>query len=199
MTFNGSAETDGAFFIFAGLGVDTLTGGAKNDVFYFGEGGQWGSSDTVNGGPAGTDQLALRGNYSITFGATQLIGIESIGLVSAFDTRLGELGVEYDYSLTMNDGNVAAGQMMTVDAATLRSEESLAFNGSAEPDGTFRLFGGAGNDVLTGGAGADMIVRRASRRHPDRRRRQRHLPSTARPRIRTRPSATESRTSTPAT
>ncbi|MGZ8997520.1 MAG: M10 family metallopeptidase C-terminal domain-containing protein, partial [Allosphingosinicella sp.] len=155
--FDGSAETDGVFFIFAGLGVDTLTGGAKNDVFYFGEGGKWGSSDTVNGGPGGTDQLALRGNYTITFGATQLIGIESIGLVSAFDTRFGALGVEYDYNLTMNDGNVAAGQQMTVDAATLRSEESLSFNGSAELDGSFRVFGGGGNDVLTGGAGADIL------------------------------------------
>jgi hypothetical protein len=157
-TFNGSAETDGSFFIFGGGGTDNLTGGAKNDVFYFGESGQFGASDTANGGSGGTDQLGLRGNYTIVFGATQLVSIESIGLVSAHDTRFGPLGVNYNYDLTMDDGNVAAGQQMTVDAAPLRSTETLTFNGAAELDGTFRVFGGAGNDSITGSQGNDLIT-----------------------------------------
>ncbi|HEX8573985.1 MAG TPA: calcium-binding protein, partial [Allosphingosinicella sp.] len=74
LTFNGSAESDGSFFIYGGNGVDMLTGGARNDVFIFGHQGQWGTGDIVTGG-AGTDQLALRGNYTITFGANQLVGI----------------------------------------------------------------------------------------------------------------------------
>jgi hypothetical protein len=160
-TFNGAAETDGSFFIYGGMGTDHLTGGAKNDVFYFGENLQFGASDTVNGGPGGTDQLALRGDYSganaITFGAGQLTSIENIGMVSAHDTRFGPLGSHYNYDLTMNDGNVAAGQRMTVDAALLRSDETLHFNGSAELDGSFRVFGGAGNDVITGSHGADIL------------------------------------------
>ncbi|MDB5693216.1 MAG: Type secretion C-terminal target domain subclass, partial [Alphaproteobacteria bacterium] len=165
-TFDGSAETDGSFFIYGGMGTDHLTGGAKNDVFYFGEGGQFGATDTANGGSGGTDQLGLRGNYAIVFGADQLVSIESIGMVSAHDTRYGPLGVSYDYDLTMNDGNVAAGQQMTVDGASLRSTETLTFNGAAERDGTFRVFGGAGsdhiagghgNDILTGGLGADTL------------------------------------------
>ncbi|HEX8308136.1 MAG TPA: Calx-beta domain-containing protein, partial [Allosphingosinicella sp.] len=90
-TFNGSAETDGSFFIYGGGGTDNLTGGAKNDVFLFGAQGQWGSTDRLDGG-GGIDQLALRGDYTITFGATQLVGIEQIALVSAYDTRFGDLG-----------------------------------------------------------------------------------------------------------
>jgi serralysin len=156
-TFNGAAETDGRFFIYGGGGTDTLTGGLGNDVFYFGEAGQFGASDHVDGGAGGTDQLGLRGSYTIVFGATQLVGIENIGMVSASDTRFGALGTNYNYNLTMNDGNVAAGQQMTVDAASLRATETLTFNGSAELDGSFRVFGGAGNDVITGSLGNDII------------------------------------------
>ncbi|HEX8571752.1 MAG TPA: cadherin-like domain-containing protein [Allosphingosinicella sp.] len=156
-TFNGAAETDGSFFIYGGGGTDNLTGGANDDVFLFGAQGQWGASDVVNGGPGGTDQLALRGDYTITFGAAQLVGIEQIGMVSAFDTRFGALGATYDYNVTMNDGNVA-GIQMTVDAAPLRSNETLVFNGSAEDDGSFRVFGGQGNDSLTGSQNGDILT-----------------------------------------
>jgi Ca2+-binding RTX toxin-like protein len=157
-TFNGSAETDGAFFIYGGGGADTLTGGRGNDAFYFGEGGQFGATDHVDGGPAGIDQLGLRGNYTIVFGATQLVSIESIGMVSAKDTRFGPLGTDNNYNLTMNDGNLAAGVQMTIDAAPLRPTETLTFNGGAELDGTFRIFGGAGNDNIAGGHGNDIIT-----------------------------------------
>jgi hypothetical protein len=160
-TFNGSAETDGSFFIYGGNGVDHLTGGAQNDAFLFGSNFQWGASDQVNGG-GGINQLALRGDYSgahaIVFGATQLTNIQSMALISAHDTRFGALGAHYSYDLTMNDGNLAAGVQMTVDASTLRSDETLTFNGSVETNGTFRVFGGAGNDVITGGHGNDILV-----------------------------------------
>jgi len=155
-TFNGSAETDGAFFIYGGGGTDTLTGGSRNDVFYFGENGQFGASDNAQGG-AGIDQLGLRGDYTIVFGATQLSSIESIGLVSAQDTRYGALGSSYDYNLTMHNGNVAAGVRMTVDAAPLRSNETFKFDGSAEADGSFRIYGGQGVDEITGSQGNDII------------------------------------------
>ncbi|HEX8126552.1 MAG TPA: Calx-beta domain-containing protein [Allosphingosinicella sp.] len=159
-TFNGSAETDGSFFIYGGGGTDNLTGGAKNDVFLFGAQGQWGPGDVVTGG-GGIDQLALRGDYAITFGAGQLVGIEQIAVVSAFDTRFGALGDDYDYDLTMNDANVD-GIQMTVDAALLRSNETLNFNGSAEDDGSFRVFGGAGTDLIQGSQNGDIIVGRES-------------------------------------
>ncbi|HEX8448315.1 MAG TPA: M10 family metallopeptidase C-terminal domain-containing protein, partial [Allosphingosinicella sp.] len=155
-TFNGSAETDGSFFIYGGSGIDMLTGGAKNDVFLFGAEGQWGASDVIVGG-AGIDQLALRGNYTLTFGAGQLIGIENIGLLSAHDTRFGALGSSYSYNLTMVDSNVAAGVQMVVDGAKLRVAETFTFNGSAETDGSFRVFGGLVDDVIAGSQNGDVI------------------------------------------
>jgi Ca2+-binding RTX toxin-like protein len=173
-TFDGSAESDGSFFIYGGGGTDILFGGANNDVFLFGAWGQWNPADVVVGG-AGIDQLALRGNYSLTFGAGQLFGIENIGLLSAHDTRFGALGSSYSYDLTMVDGNVASGVQMVVDGAKLRVSEFFRFDGSAELDGSFRVFGGlvddmivasrnndflqgnGGMDTLTGGLGADTF------------------------------------------
>jgi Ca2+-binding RTX toxin-like protein len=61
----------------------------------------------------------------------------------------------------MNDANVAAGQLMTVDGAPLRSNETLTFNGSLESDGSFRVAGGAGADTITGGQQGDIIIGRA--------------------------------------
>lgn len=154
-TFNGAAETDGSFYVYGGQGIDTLTGGAKADVFLFNQ-GDFGVNDHINGG-AGADQLALRGNYTITFGAAQLASIESIYLVSAHDQRIAGGGTDFSYNLTMNDGNVAAGQQMIVDGSSLHSTESLTFNGSAETNGSYKIYGGAGNDTLTGGHGADTL------------------------------------------
>jgi Ca2+-binding RTX toxin-like protein len=132
-----------------------LTGGAKNDVFIFGGQGQFGSGDVLVGG-GGIDQLALRGNYTITFGAGQLVGVEQIGMVSAQDTRYGALGSSYSYDLTMVDGNVDSIQM-TVDASPLRAGETLKFNGSAEDDGSFRVFGGRDNDIVIGSQNGDVL------------------------------------------
>jgi hypothetical protein len=157
LTFDGSAETDGSFFIYGGHGQDDLTGGTKNDVFLFGAAGQWGASDKVVGG-GGLDQLSLRGDYTIVFGAAQIEDIISISLLSAYDTKFGVLGDRYSYDLTMDDGNVASGVQLTVDGAQLRPDETLTFNGSDEEDGTFRVFGGKGDDVIIGGKGDDIIV-----------------------------------------
>jgi predicted extracellular nuclease len=156
-TFNGSAETDGSFLIYGGHGTDNLTGGSNTDVFLFGASGQWGSSDIVNGG-GGTDQLALRGDYSIVFGAGQLVSIEQMVLVSAHDTRFGALGGNYDYNLTMNNGNVPGATQFTLDATSLRPTETLVFNGSAESDGSFRIFGGQGADTITGSQQGDILI-----------------------------------------
>jgi len=56
LTFNGAAEHDGKFYIIAGAGNDTLTGGTRHDVFDLSHGG----SDTAHGGKG--DDLFVVGN-----------------------------------------------------------------------------------------------------------------------------------------
>ena len=155
LTFDGSAELDGAFFFFGGKGTDQLTGGAGSDSFMFGQ-GAFGAGDRVVGG-AGSDQLGLRGNYTIVFGADQMAGIETLGIISGSDTRFGSAQGPFSYNVTTHDGNVAAGQRLSVNAADLLATETLAFDGSAETDGFFRVIGGKGADRITGGAGNDSL------------------------------------------
>ncbi|MEA3060543.1 MAG: hypothetical protein QOJ94_324, partial [Sphingomonadales bacterium] len=156
LTFNGSAETDGTFFIYAGKGVDTLTGGAGADVFFFAEDGRFGPGDHVDGG-AGGDQLVLRGNYSISLIGTEIVHVETVVLMSGADARFYAPGTPFSYDITTADATVAAGETMTFNGATLGVAETLHFNGSAETDGAFRLFGGSANDVIIGGANGDLI------------------------------------------
>lgn len=164
VTFNGAAETNGSFLTYGGQGADQLTGGQQSDGFYFGTRSGvslFGTSDTLSGQAGTDDQLGLQGNYSgaraVVFGASQLLGIESIVLLSGSDARFGGGGATFSYDLTMNDGNVAAGQTMTVNSNGLRSGETLTFNGVAETNGQFTIFSGAGNDTIIGGSGNDTI------------------------------------------
>jgi hypothetical protein len=170
VTFDGSAETDGHFLTYGGMGNDTITGGQQNDGFYFGF-GTWGSGDSVDGQGGTMDQLGLQGNYvaagsgAIVFGATQLTDIEVIVCMPGHDGRFGvPANGGYSYDLTMNDGNVASGQTLYVDASgllaaggTLAADETLTFNGSAETNGTFVVHGGAGTDSIVGGQGAAQL------------------------------------------
>jgi hypothetical protein len=155
LTFDGSAELDGSFQIYGGKGTDHLTGGVMGDNFVF-TSGTWDASDRVIGG-GGYDVLYLRGDYSFTFGANQLSGIESIGLLSATEKLFASGGDEFDYEIDWNDAALDVGQTITINGSRLTAEESMDFDGSTETAGNFRLFGGMGTDVLTGGAGNDLI------------------------------------------
>jgi serralysin len=159
-TFNGSAETDASFVIYGGRGMDTLTGGLGNDIFFFAE-ERFASGDTVNGG-AGYDGMFLRGNYTIDFNAPGYTGlftnIENLTLTSATDERYARGGgTEFDYNLTLSNAIVGAGQVLTVNGALLMSSETMILDGSQELDGLLRLFGGRANDTLKGGAQNDLI------------------------------------------
>ena len=160
-TFDGSAETDGTFTLFAGFGTELLIGGAQNDFFLFGQDGRFAAGDTVVGG-AGYDSFYLRGDYVIDFNAPGLAGsftqIESVTLASALDTQFfGGGDNEFDYSIIWNDVLLASDQFMTINGSRLLPNESMSFDGRSELDGHFRIFAGAGDDVIRPGDGFNMI------------------------------------------
>jgi Ca2+-binding RTX toxin-like protein len=154
--FNGSAETDGAFVVFAGRGDDRLTGGAGNDGFFFGD-GNFTAADRIDGG-GGNDQVAFRGNYvGVTFAEDTISNVETLVLVSGSNTRFGPAAGSYSYEITLKDGNVAAGARLLVTGVGLLPDEPMRIDGSAETEGFLRLLGGNGDDVLIGGACADFL------------------------------------------
>jgi Ca2+-binding RTX toxin-like protein len=156
LTFDGHLETDGSFFIYGGQGNDTLTGGAKVDVFFFGENGRFGSGDHVDGG-AGADILVLRGDYHIVMDGASMTNIETVTLMSGADARFAPAGTPFHYDISTADNTVAAGATMTFNGGDLAAGETLHFDGSAETNGAFRVFGGKADDVLIGGGGADLL------------------------------------------
>ena len=165
LVFDGSAETNASFDIIGGAGNDTLTGGAGNDQFDLSHGGndtvqggagsdtfQFGAalsaSDKIDGG-AGSDTVVLDGDYSagLTFAAATMVDVETLKLAGG-----------HSYTLTMSDGNVAAGGTLTIDASKLGGGDVLTFDGSAELDGAYVVKGGKGDDHIIGGGGADKLL-----------------------------------------
>jgi uncharacterized protein len=154
--FDGSDETDGHFTIYAGRGTDYLIGGHGNDYFFFGD-GNFTEHDRVVGNGGAQDQLGLRGNYSVAFQDDTITGIDTIVLISGYDSYYGLPTAGFGYNVTTDDANVASGATLSVWGLNLTSAETMVFDGSNETDGHFRIFGGAAGDTLTGGDGNDML------------------------------------------
>ena len=88
-------------------------------------------------------------------------------------TRFGEPGTNrYDYVLTTHDSNFAAEVQARINGAALLEGEDFTFNGSAETNASFVVYGGKGRDTLLGGLGNDIFFyaeeRFASRRYSER-------------------------------
>ena len=160
-TFDFSGSYSGLALASNGSGTDiiaTITGPATlttgNDVVFYASGTNTVSATqtTLNagdriGGGSGTDRLLLTSGGTFNLGAvSHFTGFEEI-----------RLNVDSNYSLTVGDANVAAGQMLKVTGTGLTAGHRLLFNGSAETDGQFTVYAGAGNDQLTGGAGSDIF------------------------------------------
>lgn len=174
LTFDGSAETDSAFFITggnaadtikggagndtldggagnnnitAGLGDDTLTGGSGNDTFTFAAVTGLTSADIVDGG-GGTDTVALTGNTAFT-ASNDFDNVKNIEAITLANTNTA-------VAITTKDMLVAASTTLTLSNAA--NSDALTFTGSAETDGSFNITGGTGNDSITGGAGNDTLA-----------------------------------------
>ncbi len=127
-------------------GNDTLTGGA-NTSFNFTTG--FDGNDRLTGG-AGS-KLLLDGDYSagVQLQDDTLSGINQIILQG-----------DFDYKITMADGNVAAGQTLTIGYQNVGPNvtQGLNFDGSAETNGAFVIDGSYQSDVIVGGAGNDTFA-----------------------------------------
>ncbi|HZG07708.1 MAG TPA: calcium-binding protein [Allosphingosinicella sp.] len=132
-------------------GDDTVSAGGGNDFIYFG--GAWTAADKVDGG-AGTDTVALLGNYTITLGEGHLTGVERLALYTG---QHAPGGTAHNYRVTVSDAALAAKTEFYVSAASLKATETLIFDGSAETDARLIVIGGAGNDTLAGGARPDYL------------------------------------------
>lgn len=159
------AAGDGADFIWAHQGgIDILYGEGGDDTAYFGA--SWSASNTLVGG-AGNDTLILQGTYNLNgaAGIGDINGLESIFLIGGANTTYGDLaGNTYQYTIATADDDVGAGQRLLIKAngtagvGGLSVTEILNFDGSAETDGTFQVFGGDGGDFIVGGAGDDHLL-----------------------------------------
>jgi hypothetical protein len=142
-TLVGTSGND-AFNVTQG-GNDTVSGGDGNDVINFGA--SLTAADTIDGG-TGSDRVILSGDYSstLTLSDSTMVNVEEIIL------RTGN-----SYALATADGNIAAGQSLTINGVALGAADSLTFNGGAETDGRLHVIGGAGDDRLIGGARSDVF------------------------------------------
>ncbi|OQW42313.1 MAG: calcium-binding protein [Proteobacteria bacterium SG_bin4] len=173
LTFDGSAETDGAFIITGGsagdtikggsgndtldggagsnnvtpgLGNDTVISGSGNDIFSFAAVTGLTSADSVDGG-SGTDTVTLTGNTAFT-ASNDFDTVKNIEAISLANTNT-------EVSITTKDALVSASATLTLSNAA--NSGALTFNGGAETDGAFTISGGTGNDSITGGAGSDTL------------------------------------------
>ncbi len=146
LTFTGG-DGDDRFDFFRFDSVNHAYGGAGNDSFHLG--GRLENDDTYDGGAGHSDKIILDGDYSgsILLGASVMTGIEVIRLTAG-----------WSYALATDDGNVAAGKTLYVNGSHLTSGDFLAFDGSQETDGRYRLTGGDGNDFMGGGDGNDIVT-----------------------------------------
>jgi VCBS repeat-containing protein len=159
LTFDGSAETHGFFIMYGGLGTDNFKGGAGSDGFYFGP-GKFSQADHVDGGGGTQNQLGLDGSYNFSSSSAlgtlggNFVNIQSIVL---YNGNPADFSDPYPnvYHIETNDAAVGAGKTLAIYGALTVAD--FYFNGSAEMDGNFKIYGGIGNDTLIGGAGNDLI------------------------------------------
>ncbi|MGZ8285370.1 MAG: FG-GAP-like repeat-containing protein [Allosphingosinicella sp.] len=136
-------------------GSDIVNAGAGNDSIFFI--GTLTAADRVNGGD-GADTLVLQGPYGSLNLTSSITQIENISLLGGGNTNFGDPGTNlYDYVITTHDSNFAPGVQARINGSALLAGEDFTFDGSAETDASFVVYGGRGKDTLTGGLGNDIF------------------------------------------
>jgi Ca2+-binding RTX toxin-like protein len=142
-----AGTSDNDVFDYSQGGNDTLSGAGGNDTFKMG--GTFTALDQIDGGE-GEDTLVFDGDYynsnPITPSNLSITNIETIKFKSG-----------NSYVLNLHDATVGAGQVLTIDASGLASENFVFFDGENETDGNIVYEGAAGFDFLTMGFGDDRI------------------------------------------
>jgi Ca2+-binding RTX toxin-like protein len=155
---NGGAGND-ILHLWTNVGIaggnDTVNGGDGSDNIFFGA--TLNSFDVVNGG-AGVDTLVVQGPYGSLTLTAAITQIENLSILGGNNVNFGEPGTNlYDYVLTTHDANFAAGVQARINGAALLAGEDFTFNGSAETDASYVVYGGKGKDTLLGGLGNDIF------------------------------------------
>jgi Ca2+-binding RTX toxin-like protein len=149
--WDGSAETDGSFFVTAGSGADTLKGGAGNDSLVGGNG-----ADNVQGN-AGDDLIVMAisaGNIDVLDGGA---GNDTLSLVgSPAGTVVIDLTNATDQLVSINGVAEASTQVgfENVDASAMGGSSAITVTAAATGS---QIIGGAGADILNGGGGDDTL------------------------------------------
>ncbi|HEX8481468.1 MAG TPA: Ig-like domain-containing protein [Allosphingosinicella sp.] len=137
-------------------GTDSARGLGGHDIFYFG--GAYGEGDFVDAGE-GDDTLVLQGDYAgglVLRG--NILGLEAISFLAGSNTAFGASGEALNsYAIVTDDAAFRAGARARINGSALLAGENLSFDGSAETNASFLIYGGRGTDDLTGGAGNDIF------------------------------------------
>ncbi len=160
-----SAETDGSFSFTGSAGNDVLTGGAQNDTFNLTLGGNdfvhWrrGQRHLHSRHRLHPRRRDRRRHGQRHAGAQRRLRrrLAVLGAASMTNIDILKLDAGHSYTLYANDGNIAAGAVLTVDASALGAANTALIDGSSETNGSFAFIGGAGNDSFTGGAQNDAF------------------------------------------
>jgi Ca2+-binding RTX toxin-like protein len=127
--------------------IKQIVGGKSDDTFTL-----TAAVDQINGvtlnGNDGNDTLTVKVGAT----TTALDGVTNV------ETVIFKEDTATNTTITTVDTLVASGATLTVDASSFTTKTLTFDGGNNETNGSFKITGGAGADLLTGGAGADTLT-----------------------------------------
>lgn len=143
-TINGTKGND-VLSLTSAIDVVTALDGIDKIV----AGGFLNAADKIDGG-ANLHTVVLDGDYSVQLA----MAADTLSKIEVLELRTG-----HNYSIKTHDFNVVAdAELKVVFSGDSTLGGRLIFDGSAETNGRFNLFGASGNDILKGGATGDTFM-----------------------------------------